>query len=177
MMRPAMVRSGQGVTWSLLVIGGSLVGSCTTDACACEPALAVAIIYGRVTDAAGSPVSQAVIRTYSSSASDCHASQTDFGVIVTAEDGRYRMDLAQGQVQDSVCVLTFARAPEGSEGLADSDTMLVVLDFRYGLPQDSARIDSPCHRADCLLPLGAPRPPKPPSPPRPPRPAWQAWAL
>jgi hypothetical protein len=109
--------------------------------CACEPLPAVAIIYGRVTDAAGSPVPQAVIGAYSDIGSDCHSSQTDFGVMLSAEDGRYRMDLPQGEAEDSVCVWTFARAPAGSEVLTDSDTMLVVLDFRFGLPQDSARID------------------------------------
>jgi hypothetical protein len=125
----------------LLVIGSSFVGSCATDTCACEPALAVGIVYGRVTDAAGNPVPQAVIRAYSGSASACYSSQADFGVTLSAEDGRYRMDLAQGQAQDSVCVLSFARAPAGSEMLTDSDTVLAVLHFRFGLPQDSARID------------------------------------
>jgi hypothetical protein len=141
MIEQGGVTIGRGVTWGLLVIGGSLVGSCATEVCACEHQPAVAIIYGRVTDAAGSPVPQAPIGAYSGLASDCRSSQTDFGVMLSAEDGGYRMDLLQGQAQDSVCVLTFARAPAGSEVLADSDTVLVVLDFRYGLPQDSARID------------------------------------
>ncbi len=125
----------------LVVIGSSLALSCTTDVCACEPSGAVAIIYGRVTDAGGIAVPQAAVTSYSGSASNCHATQTDFGSILSAEDGSYRMTLSQSQPQDSVCVLAFARAPETSGVLADSDTVLAVLDFRFGLPQDSARID------------------------------------
>ncbi len=126
----------------LVVIGSSLALSCTTtDVCACEPPPAVAIIYGRVTDAGGIAVPQAAVTSYSGSASDCHATQADFGSILSAEDGSYRMTLSQSQPQDSVCVLAFARAPETSGVLADSDTVLAVLDFRFGLPQDSTRID------------------------------------
>jgi hypothetical protein len=134
------VTIGRRLTWSLLVIGSSLVGSCVTDACGCVPAPAIATIYGRVTDAVGNPVPHPSVGAYSGLASNCHSSETSFDSSISAEDGRYRIDLLQSSAQDSVCV-AFASVPAGSDVLAASDTVPVVLGFRFGLPRDTARID------------------------------------
>jgi hypothetical protein len=64
----------------------------------------------------------------------------DFGLEVTGSDGRFRLDLATGFLQEGVCVLVFASPPEGAD-LGVSDTVLLVMDFREDPSQDSAQVE------------------------------------
>jgi hypothetical protein len=117
---------------------------CTTEVCACPPTPATAQVYGRVTSPAAEPVSGALVRAYSASAQGCHTGGvggSDYGVMPARTDGTFRMGLPGADERDSICVFVFARPPTDSDGLTVSDTTLVVLSFRYGVPQDSARVD------------------------------------
>jgi hypothetical protein len=118
---------------------------CTTEACGCPPSPATAQIYGRVTSPTAEPVPGALVRAYSAPAQDCHTDGvggSDYGVMPARTDGTFRMGLPGGDERDSICVFVFARPPTDSDGgLTVSDTTLVVLSFRYGVPQDSARVD------------------------------------
>ncbi len=129
----------------VVTLGGLAIlasSSCTTDACACTPAIVPAIVSGHVTDGAGAAAARAQVHAYSAPGVGCHALDTDFGFVVTEDDGTFLMGLpAAGQLQDSVCVLIFARPPRGSEGLENSDTTLLVMDFRDELTPDSAQVE------------------------------------
>jgi hypothetical protein len=114
--------------------------SCTTEVCACTPAIVPAIVTGRVLDSGGAAVG-AQVRAYSAPEEGCHSLDTDFGFVVAEEDGSFLMGLASGQLRDSVCVLVFARPPIASEGVENSDTSLLVMDFRDELTPDTARVE------------------------------------
>ena len=81
------------------------------------------------------------MRAYSAGETDCHSLDTDFGVVVAENDGDFRMGLASGHLQDSVCVLVFAQPRPGSVGLENSDTNLLVMDFRDEVTVDSAQVE------------------------------------
>jgi len=120
------------------------VSRCSTEVCACPPVPPTALVYGRVTAPTGEAVPGTVVRAYSAPAPGCHAdggAGQDYGVIAALDDGSFSMGLAGADARDSICVFVFARPPTNSAGLTVSDTTLVVLDFRYGAPQDSARVD------------------------------------
>jgi hypothetical protein len=114
--------------------------SCTTEVCDCLPAVS-AIVTGRVLDRSGAAAAGALVLAYSASEADCHSLDTDFGLAVAEDDGGFRLGLASGQLQDSVCVLVFAQPRPGSEGLENSDTSLLVMDFRGEPTLDSARVE------------------------------------
>jgi hypothetical protein len=123
-----------------IALSGWTLASCATDVCACTPTPATATLTGRVIDVSGAPFEHALVAAYSAAAPGCHSADTDFGLTASAEDGRFHLDLSEGSAQDSVCVFTFARPPQGGLG-ANSDTALVVIDFRFGQPQDSAQVE------------------------------------
>ena len=86
----------------------------------------------------------ALVRAYSAPAQGCHTDGvggSDYGVMPARTDGTFSMGLPGADARDSICVFVFARPPTGSDGLTVSDTTLVVLSFRYSVPQDSARVD------------------------------------
>jgi hypothetical protein len=114
---------------------------CTTDACACTPAIVPALVTGRVVDDRGTPASGAQVRAFSAPAAGCHSLDTDFGSVAAENDGEFRMGLPSGLLQDSVCVLVFARPRGRPAALGDSDTTLLVMDFRDELTLDSARVE------------------------------------
>ena len=118
-----------------------LIWSCATDVCACTPAIVPALVTGRVVDDRAAPVRDAQAHAYSASAAGCHSLDVDFGFVVTESDGSFRMGLASGMLQDSICVLVFARPPLGSDALGNSDTALLVMDFRDELTLDSAQVE------------------------------------
>jgi hypothetical protein len=128
----------------LPVAVGITIASCTTDACGCEPTPATARVYGQVTSASGNPVPDARVNGYSAPADGCYVdglSYLDLGSVATGSDGTFVLGLAQGGALDSVCLFVFAVPPLDSTGLVRSDTTHVVLDFRFGNPQDSIRVD------------------------------------
>jgi hypothetical protein len=117
---------------------------CTTESCACEPVVVTALLYGQVTSPAAEPVVGALVHAYSVPADGCNAdavSGSDYGFIATLVDGTYSLQLAAAAAAlDSVCIFVFAQPPQGADGLVESDTTLVVLDFDPA-QLDSARVD------------------------------------
>jgi hypothetical protein len=133
-----MSRASVSAIYGLLILASS---SCTTEACDCPPAIVPAVVTGHVLEPSGAAGVGAVVRAYSAAETGCHSLDTDFGIAVAETDGGFRMGLASGQLQDSVCVLVFAQPRPGSEGLENSDTNLVIMDFRDELTRDSARVE------------------------------------
>jgi hypothetical protein len=129
----------------LFPIAATLIFSrCTTDVCACPPVPPTALVYGRVTSPTAEAVSGALVRAYSAPAPGCHADGAgglDYGVISTRHDGTFSMGLPGADARDSICVFVFARPAPNDNTLSVSDTSLVRLNFRFGEPQDSARVD------------------------------------
>ena len=133
-----MTRATVSTIYGLVILASS---SCTTEACDCPPAIVPAVVTGRVLEPGGAAVEGALVRAYSAAEAGCHSLETEFGIAGAEPDGGFRIGLASGQLQDSVCVLVFAQPRPGSEGLENSDTNLVVMDFRDELTRDSARVE------------------------------------
>lgn len=87
---------------------------------------------------------EARVHAYSAAADNCHSADTDFGVVNTGDDGSFRIGLRAYDFRDSVCVFAFAHPPLGALGLEDSDTALLMMDFRDIGTLDSARSSSSC---------------------------------
>jgi hypothetical protein len=115
------------------------LSNCTTEPCDCLP-IVPAIVTGHVVRDGGAPVAGAIVSAFSGPGAGCESLDTDFGHWVTEADGGFRLDLASGILHEGVCVLVFARPPEGA-GLGISDTVLLVMDFRDELTQDSAQVE------------------------------------
>jgi hypothetical protein len=133
-----MTRVHAAVLASMAVLVAS---NCSTEVCACPPLIESASVGGHVMDQNSTPVPGARIRAYSAMAVGCRSLNTDFGFVLTAADGSFRMGLPTGAQQDSTCVFVFARPPLGSSDLGDSDTALVILNFRPSQAPDEARLD------------------------------------
>ena len=131
---------------SVLILVAAVVTSpgCITEGCACPPTPATALVHGRVSSLSGEAMSGARVFAYSASAAGCHVDSVgsfDLGSTSTRNDGDFVLGLAGARDIDSVCVFVFALPPAESTALGASDTALVVLDFRFDVPQDSARVD------------------------------------
>jgi hypothetical protein len=127
------------VLWAGLAAGG--LTQCTSAECDCLPTPGTALVYGRVTDAAGTAVAGTTVHAFSRAAPGCVPSGRDFGTLRTRANGTFRMGLTHDFAQDGICVLVYARPPQGTAGLSASDTTLVVLAFRDAGLADSARVD------------------------------------
>jgi hypothetical protein len=99
-----------------------------------------ALVTGHVVRDGGTPVAGAHVRAFSGAGVGCESLDTDFGLVVTAADGGFRLGLASGILLERVCVLVFARPPAGV-ALGVSDTVLLVMDFRDELTPDSAQVE------------------------------------
>ena len=130
-----------GALVSALCLAALASLSCTTDVCGCTPAIVPAILTGRVLDSGGKAAAAAQVRAYSEPAPGCQSLDTDFGSVVAEHDGSFIMGLASGQLEDGVCVLVFARPSAGADGQENSDTSLLVLDFRDELAPDTADVE------------------------------------
>ena len=129
-----------GLDVVLVAIASGVVAGCA-DVCACTPTPATALLTGRVLDDTGAPVAGAAIVAYSAPAAGCQVAESvELGVTTNGGDGSFRIGLVQGSEQGLVCVFAFARPPAAAQ-LANSDTALVKLEFRYQPPPDSAVID------------------------------------
>lgn len=128
-----------------VALGVMLFVSCTTPTgmCACSPKMAEAVVYGRVTDAAGAGVSGARV------ALEYHPDGCDPAVgwpmegTVTGAGGRYRIHLRGGGGPGTGdCLLAHAAPPAAAASvLRASDTVHVDVDFAYDPPLDSAQVD------------------------------------
>lgn len=115
------------------------LSNCTTEACDCVP-IVPAIVTGHVVRDGGTPVAGAQVHAFSGAGVGCESLDTDFGLEFTGDDGGFRLGLASGSLREGVCVLVFARPPEGVP-LAVSDTVLLVMDFRDERSVDSAEVE------------------------------------
>lgn len=120
-----------------------LAVSCTNPGfvCGCSPALDAAILYGRVTDAAGVPVQGARI-TAEQAAPGCSGEGQPLGQpATTGADGSYRAELySPGSIRPGDCLRAHAAPPQGSP-VAVSDTVPFGVRFHPGSPLDSVRVD------------------------------------
>ncbi len=108
--------------------------------CGCPPALAEAVIYGRVTDAAGAPVRGARVSALLGIA-NCTAQLGVLGSGTTMADGRYRAHLVSpSQPREGDCLRAFA-APPAQGTLRGSDTVAFAVAFGTDRVTDSTRVD------------------------------------
>lgn len=115
------------------------LSNCTTEVCDCLP-VTPALVTGHVVRDEGTPVTGALVRAFSGARVGCESLDTDFGLVFTGVDGGFRLGLASAMVREGVCVLVFARPPEGV-ALGVSDTVLLVMDFRDEPTVDSAQVE------------------------------------
>lgn len=123
-------------TFALLTLS-----NCDNDVCGCPPMPIPAQVTGRVTqEGNSSEVAGTVVRAYSAPGTNCTSLWEDYGNIQTSGDGSFLMFLPSMAYQENACVFVFARPPQGSSGLRNSDTVLVILDFDPS-NMDSTRVD------------------------------------
>ena len=113
----------------------------TTATCDCPPLRYQAVIYGRVTNAAGAPVQSARI-VAELGAPGCAQALETVGEVLTSLDGTYRTLLVASsrQPRPGDCLRAFAAAPAGST-LRGSDTVSFALGFGVDEVVDSARVN------------------------------------
>jgi hypothetical protein len=137
-----MRRVRTGAVATLALVG---LSQCTTEACGCSPAFVPAVVLGRVLGGLSTPVQGARVRAYSAAGPGCHSVDTDFGNVLSGPDGSFEMGLTAYDFQDSVCVFVFARPPVGASSLKESDTTLLVMDFRAEETVDTAQVELVLH--------------------------------
>lgn len=108
--------------------------------CACPPSRSEAMIYGRVTDAAGAPVQGARV-TALLGLSSCTVAVRALGDGVTAADGRYRAHLAAPAPPGGGDCLRAYAAPPAQGTLRGSDTVAFAVEFGTDRVVDSTRVD------------------------------------
>lgn len=131
---PRVPRHLAGVLAMLLVV------SCDNPMCGCPPSRDAAILYGRVTNAAGAPVANATVGAEYSFAG-CAEPREPMGETRTAADGRYRLPIFTSfQARPGDCLRAFA-LPPAQDGLRGSDTVAFAVRFAVDVAEDSARVD------------------------------------
>jgi hypothetical protein len=120
-----------------------LLASCesTTATCDCLPLRYQAVVYGRVTNAAGAPVQAARI-VAELGAPGCAQALETVGEVLTGLDGTYRVPLfaSSRQPRPGDCLRAFAAAPAGST-LRGSDTVSFAVGFGAEEVVDSTRVN------------------------------------
>lgn len=123
-------------------LGVMLFVSCANPAgtCACPPARSEAVIYGRVTDAAGAPVPGARVAALLGTAG-CAESMGVIGEGTAIADGRYRAHIfALSQPRPGECLRAYA-SPPAQGAHRGSDTVAFAVRFGTDEVLDSARVD------------------------------------
>lgn len=128
----------------LLLLAVATLVACTsgpTDLCGCSIPPDGAVLYGRVTNAAGAPV-QAARVVAEHGAPGCAQPLETLGEVFTSPDGTYRTMLyVNGEPpRPGDCLRAFATPPAGS-GLRGSDTVPFAARFGRGSALDSVRMD------------------------------------
>lgn len=128
----------------ILLLTAALAVACTSDPvtlCGCSPPPDVAILYGRVTDAAGGPVQDALV-VAERGLPGCSTIQEKMGEVRTSADGSYRTPVIahMGLPRAGDCIRAFAAPPAGST-LHASDTVAFAVRFATTEPLDSVRVD------------------------------------
>jgi hypothetical protein len=127
--------------WLLAIAVVGLSCGAPTDGCGCPPAVASAMVFGRLSTTSGAPVEKAMVFAYVANDGGCVRHADANGVEETAADGSYRVGFVNVNPTDPTCVLIAFRAPNGSTLRPPPDTT-VTLAFRYSAPIDSARVDA-----------------------------------
>jgi hypothetical protein len=138
---PAMPRVRRPRRLSLLAVSAAV--ACTsgpTDLCGCSIPLPSALLYGRVTDAAGAPVHDARVMA-EAGGPGCAPPLETLGEARTAADGSYRAVLTVyvRVPRPGDCLRASATPPAGS-ALRGSDSVAFATRFGHH-PLDSARVD------------------------------------
>lgn len=119
-----------------------LLASCesTTATCDCPPLQYQAVVYGRVTDAAGAPVQGAGVSAQFGW-NGCQNLELA-GQAATGADGRYRAQIlvSSRQPRPGDCLRAFAAPPAGST-LRGSDTVAFAVGFGVDELVDSAQVN------------------------------------
>lgn len=117
-----------------------LVVSCDNPMCGCTPSRDAAILYGRVTDPAGSPVAGAPVEALYAFAG-CVEPVEPMGQARTGADGRYRMEVyTTFHARPGDCLRAYALPPAQSS-LRGSDSVAFAVQFAVNVPKDSTRVD------------------------------------
>lgn len=117
-----------------------LVVSCDNPVCGCTPSRDAAILYGRVTDPAGTPVADAAVGALYA-LPGCVEPVEAMGQARTGADGRYRMAVYTFfHARPGDCLRAYALPPAQSS-LRGSDTVAFSVQFAVDVPEDSARVD------------------------------------
>lgn len=122
------------------MLAAAMSYGCTTDVCACSFPLPTAMIYGVVQTVDGAAVDGAAVEAYSGEGTGCESIGSELSAHFTAMGGQIYGSLLAQREQEDICIHVYARPPRGAAALDGSDTTMVVLDFRAGDPQDSARV-------------------------------------
>jgi hypothetical protein len=117
-----------------------LVVSCDNPVCGCPPSRDAGFLYGRVTDAAGTPVADARVEALYAFPG-CVEPVEPMGQARSGADGRYRMAVyTVFHARPGDCLRAFALPPAQSS-LRGSDTVAFSVEFAVDVPKDSARVD------------------------------------
>lgn len=127
-----------------LLLALALAG-CTGDSpfvCDCAAPADVAILYGRVTNAAGAPVAGATVRAEHATA-DCTDVVEEIGDVQSGSDGRYRarLELRRDDPGEESCLRAFATPSASQTTLRTSDTLTFEVELNRTEPFDSVRVD------------------------------------
>jgi hypothetical protein len=124
-------------------LAGMLFVSCADPMgmCGCPPSRSEAVLYGRVTDAAGAPVQGARVSA-DLGHGGCGGDMLELlAVEPTGADGRYRAHLySVGQPRPGDCLRAWA-APSAAGTQRGSDTVPFAVRFGVDEVVDSARVD------------------------------------
>lgn len=118
--------------------------ACTSDpvaVCACTPPFDTALVYGRVTDAAGQPVQGATV-TAEHRTPGCAEHVVRLATATTLADGTYGTTLYtyRDEPVPADCVRAYADPPAGSRLLV-SDTVPFYVELLPAERMDSVRVD------------------------------------
>ena len=127
-----------------LLLALALAG-CSGDSpfvCNCVGPAEVAILYGRVTDAAGAPAAGARVRA-EATFPGCTQMVEEIASVESGADGRYRTHLAVHLDSPDAerCLRTFATPSAAQTTLRTSDTVTFEVDLHRTAPFDSVRVD------------------------------------
>jgi hypothetical protein len=124
-----------------VALGLMLFVSCSNPqwVCGCDPVIPTAVLYGRVTDAAGAPVASASV-TAEQVIPSCAGDRYALNDGLTGADGRYRMHVALGGDTSGRCLRAYASAPAGTAPRW-SDTVPFTVRFTTEATLDSVRVD------------------------------------
>jgi hypothetical protein len=127
------------------LLAAALAVACTSDPvtlCGCSPPSDTAILYGRVTNADGAPVQNAVVTAELRDPGCGPLDHERLGEVNTEADGTYRAYISANRrlPRPGDCLRAMA-APPAQSGLGASEPVAFSVIFTRREPFDSARVD------------------------------------